>query len=65
MTPAEHEAIHDKIAALAEEAKTYIRGGDHYRATIILRATHLPDGDVIVTDDIQEKVLHVVKARWK
>lgn len=65
LTPSEQARIQDEIADLAEAAKRCVRGGDQYKATIILRAPHLPDGDVIVTEDAQEHVLNVVQHRWK
>lgn len=65
LTAAEREHIHDAIVELAERAKRLVRGSDHYRATVILRATHLPDGDVIVSDDQQDKVLDVVQHHWR
>ncbi len=64
LTRIQREAIHDALANLCEQAKTHVRDADHYRATIILRATHLPDGDVVVTDDLQEKVLTIVRDQW-
>ena len=51
LTPAERFAIQDRLADLCEEAKKSVKGGEHYKATIILRAPHLPDGDVVVTED--------------
>ncbi len=64
MNPSEQQALQDRLADLAETAKTYVRGGDNYRATIILRATHLPDGDVVVTDDTDDKINAALARRF-
>lgn len=64
MTPAERQRIQDEIGDLAEQAKRLVRGSDHYRATVILRAPHLPDGDVVVSDDLQAEVLATVQHKW-
>jgi hypothetical protein len=64
LTTEQQAAIQEAIADMAEAAKRLLRGPDHYRATVILRATHLPNGDVVVTDDLQDRVLSVVTTRW-
>ena len=51
LTTNERQAIQDRLADLCEEAKQAVKGGAQYKATILLRAPHLPDGDVLVTED--------------
>lgn len=61
LTVTERQNIHDRLVELAEEAKRSVRGGAQYRATVLLRAPHLPDGDVIVTDDQDEAIIAAVQ----
>jgi hypothetical protein len=44
VTPAERLRIQDFVADCAEDAKRAVKGGAQYRATVLLRAPHLPDG---------------------
>lgn len=64
LTSLEQQRIQDAIADLAEDAKRVLRGSEHYRATVLLRTTHVPDGDVVVTDDAPEKIFAALQRRF-
>lgn len=60
LTVQQRQALNDKLVHLCELAKLEVNGGHQYKATIILRAPHLPDGDVIVTEDSAEGISGVI-----
>lgn len=61
MTPAERLRIQDFVADCAEDAKRAVKGGDQYKATVLLRAPHLPDGDVLVTEDDPDAIIAAIE----
>lgn len=59
----ESDRIRNRLANLCQEAKQSVKGGEQYKATMLLRAPHLPDGDVLVTDDDDAEILKAVRRR--
>lgn len=55
------EAIRNEIADALERLKTLLKGGENYKATCLLRAPHLPDGDVLVTEDTDDAIIAAVE----
>lgn len=64
LTPQESADIREFIADCAEKAKTAVKGGKQCKATVILRAPHLPDGDVIVTEDAPASILAAIRRKF-
>ena len=51
------EEIRLAIAGLAQRAKALLPSGSQYKATVLLRATHLDRAEVLVTEDDEVEVL--------
>lgn len=55
------EAIRNEIADALESLKRLLKSGDQYKATCVLRAPHLPDGDVVVSEDSAPEIIKAVE----
>lgn len=60
MTDEGRAAVFDAIADLCERAKRTVASGARYKATLLLRAPHLPDGDVLVTEDDDDAIVAAI-----
>ena len=63
LTADQSEHIRVYLADLCETAKKAVTGGEHYKTTILLRAPHLPDGDVLVTEDSDVDIISAIQRR--
>lgn len=63
LTFLERDRIRNRLATLCQEAKESVKDGERYHATILLRAPHLADGDVLVTDDDDTAILNAIRRR--
>lgn len=65
LDPGEITAIRDEIAYILEGCKKLLKTGSQYKATCLLRAPHLPDGDVVVSEDSAPEIIAAIQRSFK